>query len=77
MLTYHINLNERGSFHADVRRDGQTIYDIYAGAELNDGDSSIFEDGFMRNERDMRGLREYLVDLEVIKENEGEIVFMG
>lgn len=59
MLTYHINLNERGSFHADVRRDGQTIYDIYAGAELNDGDSSIF------------------VDLEVIKENEGEIVFMG
>ena len=77
MLTYHINLHERGSFYADVRRDGETIFEIKAGNELREDENSIFEDGFMRNERDMLGLREYLIDLQVIHKNEGLIKYMG
>lgn len=55
---YHINLNERGSFYADVRNtSGKTVFEIKAGNELKEGESSIFEDGFMKTIHDMDGLK--------------------
>lgn len=64
---YYINLDERGSFAADVRNpDGDTIFDIKAGNELDEDESSIFDDGFMKDKNDLEGLTEYLIDLEVI-----------
>ena len=64
---YHVNLNERGSYRADVRDGfGNTVYEILAGNELAEDESSIFEDGFMRNDHDMEGLSEYLTDLGIV-----------
>lgn len=74
-LEYFINLNERGSFYADVRRDGKTIYEIWAGNELKEDETSIFEDGFMKNPRDLSGLTEYLNDLGLIQANDSSITF--
>jgi hypothetical protein len=69
--TYHINLNERGSFFADVRdSSGKTVFEIKAGDELAKNDASIFEDGFMKNIHDMYGLKEYLVSLGIMKPNQ-------
>ena len=70
MLTYHINLNERGSFLADVRRDEETIFEIKAGNELTEDETSVFEDGFMEHERDVAGLESYLIHLGLITEDE-------
>jgi len=58
--TYYINLDERGSFFADVRRDKDdcTVYEIHGG--------SIFEDGFMDDKHDIDGLRGYLLDLGIL-----------
>lgn len=57
--TYHINLDERGEFFADVRDEaGKTVFEIHG--------FEIFEDGFMRDKHDLAGLHEYLCDLEVI-----------
>lgn len=56
---YFVNLDERGEFRADVRdEDGETLYEI-EGFE-------IFEDGFMRNKSDVRGLAEHLRGLGVM-----------
>jgi len=67
IYTYHINLDERGSFFADVRDiDGYTVYEINAGDLLGAGETSIFEDGFMRDSRDTESLKGYLEDLKVI-----------
>jgi len=64
---YYINLDERGDFYADVRdANGQTVFEIRSGASLNEGDSSIFEDGFMRDKHDISGLTDYLRDIGVI-----------
>ena len=58
---YFINLDERGDFYADVRdAKGQTVFEI-------DG-FDIFEDGYMKHARDLEGLKEYLIDLEVMFE---------
>lgn len=68
---YYINLNERGSFYADVRnQNGNTVFEIKAGNELGPDESSIFEDGFMKNIHDMDGLKAYLVSLGVMKPNQ-------
>lgn len=61
MLTYHINLDERGEFYADVRRDDETIFEIKG--------FDIFEDGFMQHKNDIGGLREYLGDLGLLRAN--------
>lgn len=62
-LEYVINLDERGEFCADVReQNGETIY-VIKGHE-------IFEDGFMRNSKDIGGLKDYLQGLKVIGEND-------
>lgn len=83
-FVYHINLNERGSFSADVRnQSGETVYEIKAGSELADDESSIFDDGYMRNPDDLEGLKGYLVDLGIMQDQDElisadqEVDYMG
>lgn len=60
---YFINLDERGEFYADVRDESNnTIFEIKG--------FDIFEDGWMRNKNDLMGLRNYLVDLGVMKNDD-------
>lgn len=64
---YYINLDERGSFFADVRNlNGRSIFETRAGNSQEDDESSIFDDGFMRDKDDLAGLTTYLIDLCVI-----------
>lgn len=71
---YYINLDERGDFYADVRdAEGKTVFDIRAGGSLGEDESSIFEDGFMRDKHDTSGLTEYLRSLGVIPQ-EAEVL---
>jgi hypothetical protein len=66
---YHINLNERGQFYADVRDEkDNTIFEI-KGFE-------IFKDGFMTNVKDMNGLKNYLVNLSLISKQD-ELKYVG
>lgn len=68
---YYINLDERGSFYADVRDpSGKTVFEIKAGNELDEGESSIFDDGFMFDADDIGGLESYLKDLGILKSND-------
>lgn len=66
IYAYHINLDERGTFYADVRNSsGKTVFEIKI--DGSDGDeSNIFEDGFMKHKHDMAGLKEYLVSLGIM-----------
>lgn len=60
---YYINLDERGSFFADVRDDaGETIFEIRCEGD----DFWIFEDGWMESKLDVDGLADYMVDLGLI-----------
>lgn len=70
-LEYYINLNERGPFSADVcnSANGKTIFTIKAGDELKAGESSIFEDEYMKNMHDMKGLLEYLKEMGLASAN--------
>lgn len=64
VYTYYINLDERGCFCADVRNpNGKTVFEIKAGDELEEDETSIFEDGFMKHKDDMEGLQTYLRQL--------------
>jgi hypothetical protein len=60
--TYHINRGERGEFFADVRRNGETVYEI--------SEFEIIEDGFMFDHNDTAGLREHLLSLGVFDPND-------
>jgi hypothetical protein len=56
---YHINLDERGEFYADVRKnDKDTVFEIKG--------FDIFEDGFMKHKKDMNGLKDYLIHLKIM-----------
>lgn len=64
---YYINLDERGSFYADVRGiDGKTILEVRAEGR----DPDLVEDGFMSDRHDASGLEEHLRDLQLIGEND-------
>lgn len=66
-FVYVIDLDERGSFRAHVEDSaGNTVFEIAAGTELEEGESSIFEDGFMKHNGDIRGLEKHLKDLQII-----------
>ena len=68
VYNYHINLNERGSFFADIRDDDEnTVYEFEAGNELKEYESSIFDDGWMKHPEDIGGLAEYLMDIGIMK----------
>ena len=61
---YFINLDERGSFNADVRTEtGKTVYEIANVEELTD----VIETGYMKNSKDLKGLKEYLVLLGIME----------
>jgi hypothetical protein len=56
---YHIDLDERGYFYADVRKnDENTVFEIKG--------FDIFEDGFMKHKKDMNGLKDYLIHLKIM-----------
>jgi hypothetical protein len=62
---YFIDLDERGDFYADVRKDGdqgETVFEIHG--------FDIFEDGFMSDKKDLAGLREYLVNVGIIEKED-------
>ena len=60
---YFINLDERGEFYADVRDESNnTIFEIKG--------FDIFEDGWMRNKNDLMGLKNHLVGLGVMKDDD-------
>jgi hypothetical protein len=62
MYGYYINLDERGSFYADVRdADGETVLEIHNDEE--DGTIGLVEAGYMRHARDLDGLRTYMIDV--------------
>lgn len=64
---YYINLDERGEFYADVRdAEGKSVFEIFEGSRLGEDESSIFDDGFMRDKHDLPGLSEHLRNLGVI-----------
>ena len=61
--TYHINLDERGEFYADVRDENEeTVFEIHG--------FDIFEDGFMKHSQDREGLVSYLFDLGIFKQTD-------
>lgn len=65
--THHINLDERGSYSADVRNpEGATVFEIKDGDELDEDETSIFEDGWMKHKHDIGGLEACLRELGVI-----------
>ena len=60
---YHINLDERGEFFADVRNSrGKTFFEIHG--------FEIFEDGFMRHKDDIFGLEDHLLNIRVMKDRD-------
>jgi hypothetical protein len=63
LFGYYINLDERGTFYADVRSiEGETVFDIRCEGD----DQWIFDDGWMSDKLDLDGLTSYLVDLDVL-----------
>jgi len=45
MLRYYVNLNERGSFYADVRDEsGETVFEVRAGDALDADESDLVPD---------------------------------
>lgn len=67
LFGYFVDLDERGSFFADVRNSqGQTVFEVRAGDSLGEDESSLIDDGFMRGNRDLDGLSSYLRDMGVI-----------
>ena len=60
---YFIELDERRDFYATVRDVcDRTVFQIWG--------FDIFEDGFMAHKHDMDGLHEYMVDLEIINDDD-------
>lgn len=59
IFTYHINLNERGMFYADVRRGGCNGSTVYETKDIME----LIEDGHMKHSDDTKGLTEYLREL--------------
>lgn len=68
---YIIDLDERGSFRAHVedQETGNVVYEIREGDELKPGETSIFEDGFMKHKDDIGRLGSYLKDLDIIEQS--------
>lgn len=56
---YYVNLDERGSFNADVRNfDGQTIIEVMSDDD-GDGEVWLVESGYMSDTKDIAGLTAY------------------
>jgi hypothetical protein len=71
---YYINLDERGSFYADIRdENGNSVFDIKAGNVLDSYETSVFQDGFMKDKNDLQGLKNYLVLMGIMKKEDSLI----
>jgi len=67
LFGYFINLDERGSFQADVRdKDGTTLYEVRGGDELQEDDESLVSMGYMSDFHDTTGLQGYLQQMGVL-----------
>lgn len=77
--TYHIDLNERGSFHAHVESPkGKIIYCLSNEDEDGqEGELPEVTDGFMKHCFDVQGLTQYLRDMQVIKPHDTVILAPG
>jgi hypothetical protein len=65
---YFINMNERGSFYADIRNSNDgTIFELFNDEET--GQVQPIFDGFMKHIEDLDGLHEYLIYRKVINKN--------
>lgn len=66
--TFHVDLDERGMFHASVRnRNDRVLFEIKLDEALPEEEqSNPIQDGWMKHNRDLKGLREYLVHLGVV-----------
>lgn len=63
-MGYCVNLDERGSFYADVRdASGTTLFEIRS---EDDGSIAPVEDGYMKHKNDLAGLKDYLVELGIL-----------
>lgn len=64
---YHINLDERGEFYADVRHPSsdETMIEIHG--------FDVFETGYMKHKEDVEGLTEWLQHIHLIRE-EDEVI---
>lgn len=67
VYSYHINLDERGLFYADVRDEGNdTVYELKRGYG-EDEDNDLVEMGYMKNDNDISGLEDYLKSIRFIE----------
>jgi hypothetical protein len=68
---YIIDLNERGSFRAHVEdKEGNDVFTILAGNELGEDETSIFDEGYMKNINDVGGLEDYLKQLNIMGQDD-------
>lgn len=68
---YFIDIDERGSFRADVRDEtGKTVFEVLAGNELGEDESSLVDDGFMSHTSDIDGLQTYLQSMGVMSSSD-------
>jgi hypothetical protein len=69
---YIIHLNERGLFYATVESDKNC--EILSIKNEDDGSISLIEDGFIKNINDIIGIKDYLVQHDIIYK-EDNVVF--
>jgi hypothetical protein len=74
---YIIDLDERGCFNAHVENEktGKVIFSFSNEEENEEGENFngslwIVEDGFMKHTKDIDGLQEYLIDVDIMNEND-------
>jgi hypothetical protein len=67
---YYINLDERGSFYADVRNEqGNTVFEIHSDDEEN-GAIWLIDAGYMRHTEDLQGLADYLIQAGIMRKDD-------
>lgn len=67
LFGYYVNLDERGSFYADLRNEhGDSVYSVYGGNMIDEDDMSLVEMGYMTDFKDTSGLHEYLSEMGII-----------
>lgn len=78
LFGYYVNRQGRGGFYADVRNEaGDTVYEVRAGSDLGEDETSIIDDGFMKHATDIDGLQEYLIQLGIMKSGDQLLMYPG
>jgi hypothetical protein len=63
---YFVNLNERGSFNADLRDADDNSLMTVSNDESEDGAIALVEDGYMKHGEDLSGLAAYAIQMGII-----------